>query len=115
MLTLIFTGQAEAEALGGKVDSAILLLTEYNGRLLKEMEDRKLLTKMLHDFTVSQKDLLVQAEERLKVCVSFLRVSNTATRIQSLLISKILFVSLIRNTKKNLGKSIRSALIILVN
>lgn len=60
------TGPAEAEALGGKVDSAILLLTDYNGRLLKEMEDRKLLTKMLHDFTVSQKDLLVQAEERLK-------------------------------------------------
>ena len=101
------TGPAEAEALGGKVDSAILLLTDYNGRLLKEMEDRKLLTKMLHDFTVSQKDLLVQAEERLKVCTSFLRVSN---EIQGSPPQLICAFSLIRNTKKNLIKSIRFAL-----
>ena len=50
-----------------KVNEAVQLLTDYNGRLLKEMEDRKSLTKMLHDFTASQKELLVQAEERVKV------------------------------------------------
>jgi hypothetical protein len=31
------------------------------------MEDRKTVTKMLHDFTAAQKELLVQAEERLQV------------------------------------------------
>jgi len=109
LLQLIeITGPAEAEALGSKVDSAILLLTDYNGRLLKEMEDRKSLTKMLHDFTVSQKDLLVQAEERLKVCASFLQVSN---EIQVGSPPQLIFTfSLIRNTKKNLIKSIRFAL-----
>ena len=59
--------QAQAEALTGKVNEAVELLNDYNGRLLKEMEDRKSVTKMLHDFTAAQKELLVQAEERLQV------------------------------------------------
>ena len=57
-----------------KVNEAVQLLTDYNGRLLKEMEDRKSLTKMLHDFTASQKELLVQAEERVKVNIIFLLI-----------------------------------------
>ena len=52
--------------LGKQVDEALQLLTEYNGRLAKEMEDRKTLTKLLLDYTAAQKELLVQAEERLQ-------------------------------------------------
>jgi len=48
------------------VNEAVELITGYNGRLQQEMENRKLLTKMLHDFTASQKELLVQAETRLQ-------------------------------------------------
>ena len=62
-----YSDQVEAETLTGKVNEAVELLNDYNGRLLKEMEDRKLVTKMLHDFTAAQKELLVQAEERLQV------------------------------------------------
>lgn len=49
------------------MNEAVELLSDYNGRLLKEMEDRKSVTKMLHEFTAAQKELLVQAEERLQV------------------------------------------------
>ena len=52
---------------GVRVNEAVELITSYNGRLQQEMENRKLLTKMLHDFTASQKELLVQAETRLQV------------------------------------------------
>jgi regulator of Ty1 transposition protein 103 len=62
-----YSDQAQAETLTGKVNEAVELLNDYNGRLLKEMEDRKTVTKMLHDFTAAQKELLVQAEERLQV------------------------------------------------
>lgn len=52
------------------MNEAFELITSYNGRLQQEMENRKLLTKMLHDFTASQKELLVQAEARLQVIKS---------------------------------------------
>lgn len=58
--------QTQAEALTCKVNEAVELLNDYNGRLLKEMEDRKSVTKMLHEFTAAQKELLIQAEERLQ-------------------------------------------------
>ena len=58
--------QTQAMLLGKQVDEALQLLTEYNGRLAKEMEDRKTLTKLLLDYTAAQKELLVQAEERLQ-------------------------------------------------
>lgn len=64
---ILLIDQTEAESLRVKVNEAVQLLADYNGRLLKEMEDRKSLTKMLHDFTASQKELLVQADERLQV------------------------------------------------
>lgn len=60
------TDQTQAMLLGKQVDEALQLLTEYNGRLAKEMEDRKTLTKLLLDYTAAQKELLVQAEERLQ-------------------------------------------------
>lgn len=67
VIFIFFTDQTQAESLTVKVNEAVQLLNDYNGRLLKEMEDRKLVTKMLHDFTAAQKELLVQAEERLQV------------------------------------------------
>jgi len=58
--------QNQANVFGVRVNEAFELITSYNGRLQQEMENRKLLTKMLHDFTASQKELLVQAEARLQ-------------------------------------------------
>ena len=43
------------------------MLTDYNGRLAGEMDERKRVTRLLQDFTQSQKDLLAQAERTLEV------------------------------------------------
>lgn len=66
-MQLVSIDQMGAESLAGQVNEAIQLLSDYNARLSKEMEDRKTLAKMIHDFTAAQKELLVQAEERLQV------------------------------------------------
>jgi len=50
-----------------QLDAASSLLTEYNKRLHDEMRDRTRVGKMVEDFLTAQKDLLVQAEERLEV------------------------------------------------
>lgn len=52
-----------------KVNDAVALLTEYNTRLVCEMEDRKKVSSMLHDFIQSQRDLIDQAEQRLQASV----------------------------------------------
>lgn len=49
------------------MNEAVQLLNEYNTRLASEMEDRKKLATMLRDFHAEQKELLVQAEQRLEV------------------------------------------------
>lgn len=51
-----------------QVNEAAAILHEYNARLCAEMEDRKKLTTMLKDFQAEQRELLAQAEQRLKVC-----------------------------------------------
>ena len=43
------------------------MLTDYNGRLAGEMDERKRVTRLLQDFTQSQKELLAQAERTLEV------------------------------------------------
>ncbi|XP_067011107.1 regulation of nuclear pre-mRNA domain-containing protein 1A [Anabrus simplex] len=58
--------RASAEKLAVQVNEAVDLLTEYNGRLSLEMEDRKKVSAMLHDFIQAQKDLLAYAEQRLE-------------------------------------------------
>lgn len=63
----IFIGKEEAESLLRKVNDAVALLTDYNTRLVCEMEDRKKVSSMLHDFIQSQRDLIDQAEQRLQV------------------------------------------------
>lgn len=52
-----------------KVNDAVALLTDYNTRLVCEMEDRKKVASMLQDFIQSQRDLIDQAEQRLQVSV----------------------------------------------
>ncbi|XP_059491062.1 regulation of nuclear pre-mRNA domain-containing protein 1B [Neocloeon triangulifer] len=54
----------EAQQLIQRVGEALSLLNDYNARLAAEMEDRKKLKSMLHDFLHAQKELLLQAEER---------------------------------------------------
>lgn len=44
------------------------MLEAYNKRLAEEMEARKMVARMLHDYITFQKDLLAQAEETLEVC-----------------------------------------------
>lgn len=50
-----------------KVNEAAQILHDYNIRLSIEMEERKKLTQMLKDFQAEQKELLLQAEQRLEV------------------------------------------------
>lgn len=69
MLYYLFLGKEEAEELLRKVNDAVALLTDYNTRLVCEMEDRKKVSSMLHDFIQSQRDLIDQAEQRLQVNV----------------------------------------------
>lgn len=56
-----------AERLASQVSDAVTLLTNYNARLSKEMEQRKHVASMLRDFLQGQQDLLEQAERRLEV------------------------------------------------
>lgn len=51
-----------------QVNDAVDLLTNYNARLSKEMEQRKHVAGMLRDFLQAQMDLKEQAESRLAVC-----------------------------------------------
>lgn len=67
---LWYLGKDEGEELLRKVNDAVALLTDYNTRLVCEMEDRKKVFSMLHDFIQSQRDLIDQAEQRLQACYS---------------------------------------------
>jgi len=68
---LWYLGKDEGEELLRKVNDAVALLTDYNTRLVCEMEDRKKVFSMLHDFIQSQRDLIDQAEQRLQASYSF--------------------------------------------
>lgn len=49
-----------------QVNEAAQILHDYNTRLSLEMEERKKLTQMLQDFQAEQKELLLQAEQRIE-------------------------------------------------
>ncbi|XP_023232550.1 regulation of nuclear pre-mRNA domain-containing protein 1B-like isoform X2 [Centruroides sculpturatus] len=55
-----------AEKLSKQVDEACSLLADYNSRLSQELEDRKKVSKLLSDFTHSQKEILAQIEQKLE-------------------------------------------------
>lgn len=67
---LVIADKDEAEQLINRVGEALSLLNDYNARLAAEMEDRKKLKSMLHDFLHAQKELLLQAEKRHLVRLS---------------------------------------------
>ncbi|KAL1129187.1 hypothetical protein AAG570_013717 [Ranatra chinensis] len=52
--------------LAERVNAAVELLTDYNNRLVHEMEERKKITQMLKDYMHMQKELLSQAESRIE-------------------------------------------------
>ncbi|XP_078508246.1 regulation of nuclear pre-mRNA domain-containing protein 1B isoform X3 [Lissotriton helveticus] len=60
------TDKEGAERLSKTVDEACLLLAEYNGRLAAELDDRRQLSKMLLEYTQSQKDILLEKEKKLE-------------------------------------------------
>ncbi|XP_030752757.1 regulation of nuclear pre-mRNA domain-containing protein 1B [Sitophilus oryzae] len=55
-----------AEKLSNQVNSAVLLLSQYNTRLQTEMEHRKKVAVMMRDFLQVQDELLAQAERNLE-------------------------------------------------
>lgn len=63
----LFVDKENAERLSVQVNEAVTLLTEYNSRLAAEMDCRKKVANMLRDFMQAQKELLLQAEQRLEV------------------------------------------------
>lgn len=68
--------KAAAERLATQVNDAVTLLTNYNARLSKEMEQRKHVASMLRDFLQAQQDLLEQAEHRLEEITDKLQKVN---------------------------------------
>lgn len=55
------------ERLSRMVEDACMLLADYSGRLAAEVDDRRQLTRTLSVFLQSQKDGLVQNEQKLEV------------------------------------------------
>lgn len=58
--------ESEAASLSEKVDQAVNLLQSYNGRLAREMNDRKRLNKMILSFLEDQKRQMGAEEEKLE-------------------------------------------------
>lgn len=52
------------------VDEVCLLLADYNGRFVVELEDRIIIFKMLVVFIQFQKDKLVELEKKFEVSIS---------------------------------------------
>jgi len=72
----------------GQLEAASSLLAEYNKRLQDELRDRTRVGKMVADFLTAQKDLLVQAEERLEVYRDKLdKVNQARTELEAHLAS----------------------------
>ncbi|XP_067652398.1 regulation of nuclear pre-mRNA domain-containing protein 1B-like [Haliotis asinina] len=54
-----------ADRLSKQVESACFLLSDYNQRLSAELEERKKVARMLHDFIQHQRECLTEAESRM--------------------------------------------------
>ena len=65
-----------ARAMQAKAKAALELLYDYNEKLDKELDDRKLASMKLQDFLYAQKDLLTQAEQRLEVSLIYSSLVN---------------------------------------
>ncbi|CAL4137662.1 unnamed protein product, partial [Meganyctiphanes norvegica] len=60
------TDAAGGHRLAGEVDNALVMLEAYNKRLQEEMESRRHLARMLHDYITHQKDRLHHTEKSLE-------------------------------------------------
>nr|XP_057903027.1 regulation of nuclear pre-mRNA domain-containing protein 1A-like [Doryrhamphus excisus]XP_057903100.1 regulation of nuclear pre-mRNA domain-containing protein 1A-like [Doryrhamphus excisus] len=60
------TDKESGERISQLVDDACMLLADYSGRLAAEIDDRRQLTRTLTSFLQSQKDGLVQNEQKLE-------------------------------------------------
>ncbi|XP_054620145.1 regulation of nuclear pre-mRNA domain-containing protein 1A-like isoform X1 [Dunckerocampus dactyliophorus] len=60
------TDKESGERISRLVDDACMLLADYSGRLAAEVDDRRQLTRTLTSFLQSQKDGLVQNEQKLE-------------------------------------------------
>lgn len=58
--------------LANRVEYALQVTSDYNSRLMQEVEHRKKLNLQLNDFTNAQKEIIDQGKERLKVKFMFL-------------------------------------------
>ena len=63
----IFLDKESGVKLSRKVEDACILLSEYNFRLNAELEERKMVGKMLKDFITCQREHLISAERKLEV------------------------------------------------
>ena len=63
----IFLDKESGVILSRKVEDACILLSEYNFRLNAELEERKMVGKMLKDFIACQREHLISAERKLEV------------------------------------------------
>lgn len=66
-LVILISDKDSARKLSSTVDSACVLLTDYNKRLSSELEERRSVAKMLRSFILSQTEQLHHAEKRLQV------------------------------------------------
>ncbi|XP_061753112.1 regulation of nuclear pre-mRNA domain-containing protein 1A-like isoform X2 [Nerophis ophidion] len=60
------TDKESGERISRLVDDACMLLADYSGRLAADIDDRRQLTRTLSSFLQSQKDGLVQNEQKLE-------------------------------------------------
>ena len=70
----------EAEQLSKQVDEACIILNDYNGRLAKELDDRKKISFKLAAFCRYQKEIQLQAQKTLSEYVERL---NKVKRVKS--------------------------------
>ena len=66
-ITSFIADKDSAKQLSNTVDSACVLLTDYNKRLASEMDERRSVAKMLRAFVIAQTEQLQHAEKRLQV------------------------------------------------
>ena len=64
---MLHLDRESAEKLAKVVESACVLLADYNGRLSAELEDRTTMCKMLRAYLASQKKKVTDCDQRIEV------------------------------------------------
>ncbi len=66
-LSMFYLDRESAEKLAKVVESACVLLADYNGRLSAELEDRTTVCKMLRAYLSSQKKKVSECDQQIEV------------------------------------------------